>query len=106
MTTSAGSASRSVTFPFPSSPHRGPTIASPGIGSESRRGASLRRRRDSQVAAHDRDGRAGDLLEPRDRADADLLAQLIEAEVARDDDRALVLPALVDDRVELLEHPL
>ena len=51
-----------------------------------------------RVAAH--------LVQPRDRALADLLAQLVVgARFVVSSDRAAVLVARVDDRVELLEHP-
>src|SRR5919201_2021800 len=101
MTTSAVSASRSVTLPFPSSPHWAPTSTNPGISSP-----SLGRGGDPEVSTHYRDRGARDLPEPRHRSQADLLAELVQPEVGGDHDRALVLPALVDDRVELLEHPL
>src|SRR5436305_2904055 len=41
MTTSARSAIRSVTFPFPSSPHWAPTTTSPGISTPHQSGSSL-----------------------------------------------------------------
>jgi hypothetical protein len=56
--------------------------------------------------AEQRQGVAADLDDPRDGALADLLAELIRIEVRGDDERALVLVARVDDRVQLLEHPL
>src|SRR3954454_24167819 len=101
ITTSAVSASRSVTLPFPSSPHWAPTITSPGMSS-----LSLGSRDLPEITAHYRNRLTAHSLDPRDRAEADLLAQLVEAEIGGDHDRALVLPALVDDRVELLEDPL
>src|SRR5919202_3033971 len=108
MTTSARSASRSVILPFPSSPHWAPTTTSPGMAlAVERRGGALRPvdERPAEVGAHDRNGGAH-LAQPRDGPRPDLLAQLVAVgEVGRDDDRALLLPALVDDRVELLQHP-
>ena len=47
-----------------------------------------------------------DLDQARDRALADLLLELVDGEVGRDEDRALLLVALVDQRVELLQHPV
>src|SRR4051794_18470134 len=112
MTTSARSASRSVTLPFPSSPHWAPTTTRPGIalaGVEARGGGGALRpvdERCAHVASHYGDSRAH-LGETGHRAGPDLRAQLrAVGEVGRDDDRALLLPALVDDRVELLEDPL
>src|SRR4051812_18094889 len=58
-----------------------------------------------RVLAVERDERAH-LLEARHRALADLLDELVAFEVGRDDHRALVLVARVDDRIELLEHPV
>src|SRR3954453_9985214 len=102
---SARSASRSVTLPLPSSPHWAPTITSPGIA-----GALCRfgRLGDLAVAAIVAEERhlVADLAQARDRAAADLLLQLLVREVGRDQDRALRLVALVDQRVELLEHPV
>src|SRR5437870_233954 len=91
-TTSARSASRSMTLPLPSSPHWAPTITVPGIAVRSVGGGPLRlvpasaeRRRfgrlgldqvdldvASQVGAQHGDGLAH-LLEPGDRPRADLL---------------------------------
>src|ERR671933_2953358 len=110
MTTSARSASRSVTLPFPSSPHWAPTTTRPAmaLAPVERRGGALGPidERPAEVWPHDRNGGAH-LAQPRDGARSDLLAELVAVgEVGRDDDRALLLPALVDDRVELLEHPL
>src|SRR5919199_5339511 len=109
MTTSARSASRSVILPLPSSPHWAPTTTSPGmaLAPVERRGA-LRPvdERPAQVGSHDRNGGAH-LAQPRDGARSDLLAELLAVgQVGRDDDRPLLLPALVDDRVQLLEDPL
>src|SRR5919201_844114 len=58
MTTSAVSASRSVTLPFPSSPHWAPTSTNPGISSP-----SLGRGGDPEVSTHYRDRGARELLE-------------------------------------------
>src|SRR4051794_15409770 len=99
--TSAFSASRSVILPLPSSPHWAPTITIDGISAPSLGSVLLH----AAIAPHYRDQLAH-LVEPRHRARADLVAQLVNVDqVGRDDDRALFLPALVDDRVELLEHP-
>src|SRR3954451_18845359 len=101
ITASARSASRSVTFPFPSSPHWAPTITivdmTGGIlgGGERRGPAVLAPQRN--VEAH--------VGQPGHGAVADLLAQLVALEVGGDDDRALLLIADVDDRVELFQHP-
>src|SRR3954452_10966714 len=104
MTTSARSASRSVILPLPSSPHWAPTTTNPGmaLGPVERRAGALGPvdERPAQVRAHDRNRRAH-LAQPRDGARSDLPAELLPVgEVGRDDDRALLLPALVDDRVE------
>src|SRR3954466_5203454 len=99
MTMSARSASRSTTLPFPSSPHWAPTMTMPGT----RR--SLSGDESARVLAVQRDERAH-LLEARHRALADLLDELVAFQVRRDDHRALVLVARIDDRVELLEHPI
>src|SRR3954447_26290033 len=112
ITAFARSASRSVIFPLPSSPHWAPTITVAGIGS-SLRGepgptadaalghvAVL-----APVVAVDRD-LAAHLVQARDGALGDLLAQLLGVDQVRgDDQRPLVLVAGVDDRVQLLEHP-
>src|SRR5881275_206049 len=115
-TTSARSASRSVTFPFPSSPHWAPTTTRPGIallrlgagarGGCVQLGARLRTlATSSQVVSHDGNGDAH-LTQPGDDAFADLVLELVLGRVRGDHERALVLPALVDDRVELLENPV
>src|SRR3954465_15609569 len=94
---SARSASRSVTFPFPSSPHWAPTTTKPGIGPLSVRQPLIR--------SHDGNGGAH-LGQARDGPVAELLAQVVAVgEVGGDEHRPLLLPALVDYRVELLEHP-
>src|SRR5437016_1901826 len=116
MTTSARSASRSVTFPLPSSPHWAPTTTSPGMrllplggaawAGRVQLGAWLRAlAAASQIMSHDWNGDAH-LTQPGDDARADLLLQLVFCGVGGDHKRPLVLPALVDDRVELLEDPL
>src|SRR3954469_8560887 len=166
-TSSACSASRSTTLPFPSSPHWAPTMTSPGmarasVGAWSSALGALRhpqvlaphRQRlladlaqaghgaRADLAAQPRDwvevGNAVDAgqltrhpLEPLDDAAQGLVvvaravaaagfAQLLRplaqeldrgvgvrvGHVRGDDDRPLVLPALVDDRVELLQYPL
>src|SRR4051794_5743154 len=112
ITSSARSASRSVTFPFPSSPHWAPTITIPGMlagvyegvwrAGRASGGAQLH----AAVGAEERQGGATHLDEPRDRARGDLLLELLVVEVGDDDDRPLVLVARVDDGVQLLEHPL
>ena len=99
MTMSARSASRSTTLPFPSSPHWAPTMTMPGMCRK-----CLRRR--SAARPRRRAGQRAHLLEPRDGALLDLLDEGVPLEVRRDDHRALVLVARVDDRVELLEHPV
>src|SRR3954452_24771319 len=107
MTASARSASRSTTLHFPSSPHWAPTTTMPGISSsECRSGGSQIGNGPAQVGAEERQRVAAHLHQPRDRPCADLLRQLVGRQVRRDDDRALVLVARVDDRVQLLEHPL
>src|SRR2546423_10915813 len=58
----------------------------------------------SQIVSHDGNGDAH-LTEPRDDALSDLLLELALGRVGGDNQGALVLPALVDDRVELLEDP-
>src|SRR5438093_7295220 len=112
MTRSACSASRSVTLPFPSSPHWAPKTTIPGttesVGTRARsaeRGAcgvpalAEIRAEQRQLICH--------LHQARDRAAADLLLErLCLDQVRRDDDRAFLLVALVDQGVELLEHPL
>src|SRR2546423_14222978 len=108
MTTSARSASRSVTFPFPSSPHWAPTTTRPGmaLAVEDVRALVPVRNRPSQVTAHDRNGGAH-LAQPGHGALPDLLAQAVAVEqVGGDEHRALLLPALVDYRVELLHDPV
>src|SRR5919201_1942110 len=91
ITSSACSASRSTTFPFPSSPHWAPTITSPAIASASvgsrywkalcarpaePAACALRAlRRHAEVRAHDRDRVVADLDQARDGARSDLPAQ-------------------------------
>src|SRR3954465_465607 len=100
--TSAFSARRSVILPLPSSPHWAPTMTIDGISDPSLGSVLLQ----AATAPHDWDQLAH-LVEPRARPRADLLAQLVDVDqVGGDDHGALLLPALVDDRVELLEHPL
>src|SRR5439155_21479139 len=60
----------------------------------------------THVVAEERQGIAGDLDQPRDRPRADLLLERRLVKVGRDDDRSLALVAVVDDRVQLLEHPV
>src|SRR3954454_20498882 len=120
-TTSARSASRSMTLPLPSSPHWAPTITVPGMSWGSVGGWALGpvpgdRRRDrigflddpeglaAQVGA--RDGQhLAHLLQAGHGALVDLLGELVALQVGGDDHRALLLVAGVDHRVELLEHP-
>src|SRR6476469_5123478 len=99
-TASACSASRSVIFPLPSSPHWAPTMTMPGTG------GSLGRVLEHWpvVAAEQRELRAH-LDEPRDGPRADLLAELLVGEVGGDRHRPLRLVPGVHDRVELLEDP-
>src|SRR5579863_6590450 len=100
-TASARSASRSVILPLPSSPHWAPTITIPGMSAESTasiRDAACVRAEERQEFAHP--------LEPRDGSLAQLLGELRRTEIRGDERRALVLIARVDDRIELLEHPL
>src|SRR5919201_819084 len=82
MTTSACSASRSVTFPLPSSPHWAPTIASPGISM--RVYAALGIGGAAEVVAHQGDRRSRHFDEPRHRPHSDLLAQLVVLQVGGD----------------------
>src|SRR5689334_2494375 len=116
-TMSAFSASRSTILPLPSSPHWAPTMTMPGIEKECVRRRRRTRSRDAapcdvlavvelaRVGAEDRQHRAH-LLQARDRASADLVGEPVGVlDVRGDHDRALVLVAGVDDRVELLEHP-
>src|SRR5437763_12782895 len=116
MTTSARSASRSVTFPLPSSPHWAPTTTSPGTrllqlcsaagGGRVELGARLRAlAAAAQIVSHDWNGDAH-LTQPGHDARTDLLLELVLGGVRCDHERALVLPALVDDRVQLLQHPV
>src|SRR3954447_2270011 len=100
-TASACSASRSVIFPLPSSPHWAPTMTIPGTGRSLGRAAPDDL---TVVGAHDRDDLAH-LLEPRHGALGDLLDELAAVEVRRDHHRLLRLVAGVDHRVELLDHP-
>src|SRR5215471_5400446 len=109
---SAFSASRSTILPLPSSPHWAPTMTMPGIATQSVRRGSGARSRDElarvqlpAVLAEQRQHRAH-LLQARHGALADLPRELLgRLDVRRDDDRALLLVAGVDDGVELLEHP-
>src|SRR3954451_23220857 len=97
ITMSARSASRSVTFPFPSSPHWAPTTTKPGIDPLSVREPLIR--------SHDGNGGAH-LGQAGDGPVAELLTELVAiGEIGRDEHRPLLLPALVDDRVELFEDP-
>src|SRR4051794_18042728 len=117
-TTSACSASRSMTLPLPSSPHWAPTTTVPGIAVQSVGAWGLRHvpaqgalRRvgclvghaeglAAQVGADDRQDGAH-LLQARDRPQAHLVGQLGGVvEVRRQHDRLLLLVARVDDRVE------
>src|SRR3954471_12891007 len=113
-TMSARSASRSTILPLPSSPHWTPTMTMPGMREgvwqarrPGRQATCLRASGDllARVLAEERHDRAH-LLQARDRALVDLARELVALEVRRDDDRALLLVARVDDGVELLEHPL
>src|SRR3954468_14785574 len=94
-TASACSASRSVIFPLPSSPHWAPTMTIPGtIGSLGGAPPDL-----PVIGPADRDHLAH-LLEPRDGPHRDLLGQrLAVQDVRRDGHRAFALVARVDDRV-------
>src|SRR3954453_7625000 len=100
-TASACSASRSVIFPLPSSPHWAPTMTIPGTGRSLGRAAPD----DLPVIGTDDRDDLAHLLEPRHRPLGDLLDELLAVEVRRDHHRLLRLVARVDDRVELLEHP-
>src|SRR6188472_4209736 len=102
---SARSASRSVTLPLPSSPHWAPTITSPGIAGALCRFGRLGDLAVAAIAAKKRH-LVADLAQSGDRPAADLVLQLLVGKVGRDQDRALRLIALVDQRVELLEHPV
>src|SRR5919112_1436869 len=96
-TASACSASRSVIFPLPSSPHWAPTMTMPGTGGSLGRVLEVRPlvvAVEGQELAH--------LLQAGNRAVADLLDQLVVLEVGGDGHRALRLVAGVDDGVELL----
>ena len=128
MTASARSASRSVTLPLPSSPHWAPTMhdarhaieCTEGPASDpaavirsiaaaawaAARAAGTRRGPAGGGRAEERERVAADLHQARDRPRGDLLGERLGVEVGRHDDRALVLVAGVDDRVELLEHPV
>ncbi len=134
ITRSACSAKRSVIFPLPSSPHWAPTITMPAIArSQSKdrrpRPPAVARRgrralpervlvlvargsgREHEVAvaalvlAEHRQRPAAHLVQPGDRARADLGGQRVVVEVRGQEQRPVVLVARVDDRVELLEHP-
>src|SRR5919107_6272319 len=95
-TASACSASRSVIFPLPSSPHWAPTITMPDIA----RGSLGRVLEDlPAILAQQRD-RLAHLSQPRNGALGDLLDELLVREVGGDHHRALRLVAGVDDRVE------
>src|SRR3954451_7788394 len=92
-TASACSASRSVIFPFPSSPHWAPTMTMPGmsglsLGSLPPDDLSVIGAVDGKDLAH--------LLEPGDRAFGDLVDQRAAIQVGRDDHRTLGLIAGVD----------
>src|SRR5687768_18051448 len=108
-TTSAFSAIRSTTLPLPSSPHWAPTMTIPGTAVDY--GGAVRRRLQiglvAVVAALDleRPELAAHLDEPGDGAGADLLLELRLFEVRRHEHRALGAIALIDDRIELLQHP-
>src|SRR3954462_8065454 len=90
-TASACSASRSVIFPLPSSPHWAPTMTMPGTRRSLGRAAPDAL---SLPGADDGDARAP-LLEPRHGALGDLLDERLAVEVRRDDHRALGLVARV-----------
>src|SRR6478672_10898839 len=105
---SISSVSTSTTLPFPSSPHWTPTMTVAGMRAASVSGdvaARVLEERLARVLAAQRQGGAH-LLQAGHRACADLLGELGRVDdVGGDDDRALVLVAGVDDRVELLEDP-
>src|SRR6188474_630079 len=101
----ARSASRSVTLPLPSSPHWAPTMTSPGIAERLWRFERLGDLAVAAVAAEECD-LVADLVEPGNRTAADLLLQLLVRKIGRDQHRALRLVALVDQGVELLQHPV
>src|SRR5215218_8296281 len=60
----------------------------------------------SHVVAKERQGVVTDLHQARDRPRPDLLLKVLLAQIRRHHHRPLRLIALVDDRVELLEHPV
>ena len=111
--TSARSASRSVILPLPSSPHWAPTMTTPGMAGElvsraARGGLRLsawradrggRRRRGAGGRRRSRPG-------GRPCAAPICSSSSLCVGVAGDQHRALRLVALVDQRVELLEHPV
>src|SRR6201992_412571 len=118
----ARSASRSVILPLPSSPHWAPTMTTPGTGwiltgaaggcgagcgaggPAPRQGAARDRPVTAIVAEHRHF--VADLGQPRDGPRTDLLLELFVGQIGRDHHRAFGLVALVDQRVELLEHPV
>src|SRR4051794_33316780 len=120
ITRSARSAIRSVTLPLPSSPHWAPTITMPAIGFRSLGGwlavaggrgerADLQMLGDGSLArlavVRPVEGErvaAADLHDARHRALADLLLELFRVEVRGQQQRPLLLVAVVDDRVQLL----
>src|SRR5215216_6552256 len=111
-TRSACSASRSTTFPLPSSPHWAPTIARPGMAGSSVEGLGgpLRALRGhAEVVTHDRQRVVADLDQPRDGSRSDLATQPQDrVVVARDlqlsGARGKPLHAL-DEPLDLVEVP-
>src|SRR3954447_15210525 len=72
ITRSACSASRSTTFPLPSSPHWAPTMTSPGIGGSSLGSGALAH---PEVCAHHQQRVVADLDQAADGAQPHLLAE-------------------------------
>src|ERR1700761_5468763 len=105
----ARSASRSVILPLPSSPHWAPTMTTPGtvwILTGAGGGCGALGREPVVFAVHRDHAAIAHLDQTRDRAPADLLDQLGFVEVGGHEDRSFGLVALVDERVELLQHPV
>src|SRR4051794_8780872 len=110
----ARSARRSTTFPLPSSPHWAPTMTTPGMprgiltvapGGRSPVLGDPGHRWLAAILAAQLDLFA-DFRQPRNGSASDLLFELHMPEVGGYQHGPLTLVALIDQRVELLEHPV
>ena len=96
-------------MPLPSSPHWAPTTTMPGMPCRESRTAAVSPPGGTRAGGRRRRAGSGSpqISMIRETVRSPICSrELLGVEVRRDDERALVLVALVDDRVELLEHPV